>query len=65
MYNSIYSGDLSYIRSLLSLLPAELKSTMPLNKFVEAINTKEEEKILILQRSAEELYNEATCVMEG
>ncbi|MDJ1305527.1 MAG: ankyrin repeat domain-containing protein [Candidatus Midichloria sp.] len=65
LHNSIYAGDLSYIQSLLSLLPAELKSTMPLNKFVEAINTKEEEKILILQRSAEELCNETAYVIGG
>ncbi|MFV9927369.1 MAG: hypothetical protein AB8V23_00750 [Candidatus Midichloria sp.] len=65
LHNSIYAGDLSYIQSLLSLLPAELKSTMPLNKFVEAINTKEEEKILILQRSVEELSNETAYVIGG
>ncbi|MDJ1407336.1 MAG: hypothetical protein MRQ13_02975 [Candidatus Midichloria sp.] len=65
LHNSIYAGDLSYIQFLLSLLPAELKSTMPLNKFVEAINTKEEEKILILQRSVEELSNETAYVIGG
>ena len=63
LHYSIYAGDLSYIRHLMSFLPPSLRNTMPISRFIEAINEQKVEQSLEEQRAS--LYDDARRIIEG
>ena len=60
---SIYAGDLSYIRHLMSFLPPSLRNTVLINRFIEAINEQQATQSLEDQRAF--LYEETSYIIDG